>query len=84
LSENDIGYSDLTGYQIQWDQGLGTGTFVNQSFVTATTATIPVTSRLTYQFKVAPVNIHGPGTFSASFEIIAADLPSQPQTVAVS
>jgi len=76
IDEYDIGYSTLTGYQIQWDSGLGTSTFTNQSFTASLTQTIAATSGLTYKIKVAPVNIHGVGPYSSEFTIIAAEKAS--------
>ena len=76
------GNSDITGYQLLWDNGdSGATTFlVKESSLSASTTSqlvVGLTEGNFYRFKIRAVNIYGAGPDSTAASIRSSDVPSK-------
>ena len=86
------GGKSISAYKVYWDAGSGSSD--ESSFVPANPATAPanvspqvqiqigIIAGETYQFKVLATNEIGDGSFSTVTSFIAAEVPSEPRSVA--
>lgn len=77
------GDSTITSYHLQWDAGTSGSTWTNlvglspSSTATTYTLTTGITAGSSYMFKVRARNAFGWGSYSSTYTIKAAALPSQ-------
>jgi hypothetical protein len=69
-------------YSIEWDNATGSFTTLVTGLTALTYTKFGVSSGQTYQFKVAARNSIGLSDFTSAFSIIAAVIPSAPQSLA--
>jgi len=85
-----MGGSQITSYNLQWDQATNGANWTNvigftpSSLVLTAKLTNGVTGGLTYGFRVRARNVHGWGAFSSVLYIKAAQIPDQMDTVSTS
>jgi hypothetical protein len=75
------GGSPVIDYSIEWDNGTSTFTTLASGVTALTYTKTGVTSGVTYQFKVAARNSIGLSVYSGSISIIAAVVPSVPNSL---
>ena len=83
----ETGYASITRYEIFWDQGLGTNTFVSLGNTSSNffEVTSGVSSGINYIFKLLPHNAYGAGTtYSPEFTIQASVPPSKMASISTS
>ncbi|MCP3681809.1 MAG: fibronectin type III domain-containing protein, partial [bacterium] len=90
-SSPENGGSPINNYTIEWDNGTtkSTWTKVTPSNFTSTSLTLKspsftINSGTTYYFKYSASNIYGDSSFSGETSILAAVIPTQPQSVVTS
>ena len=70
----------IDNYELQYDNALGgTTNFITLNTAPSTTYTaLGLTGGLTYQFRVAAINIFGEGSFSPVLSVVTAQPPETP------
>jgi hypothetical protein len=85
-----MGGSQVTSYNLQWDEASNGATWKNllgfspSSLVLTATLTNGVSGGLTYKFRVRAQNVNGWGAFSTETSIKAAQMPNQMDSVTTS
>lgn len=84
---SDTGFAPITQYEVFWDQGLGTGTFVSLGNTSSNYFEVVsgVSSGNTYKFKLLAHNLYGASSaYSPEFSILASVPPSKMDPVVTS
>ena len=79
LTSPDNGNSPILGYELQWDNALGTEVYTTLVDALTTTYTVPsnmLTTGATYKFRVRARNVYGSAsTFSSATSTLAVSRP---------
>lgn len=77
LSGSTAGNSDVTIYNLYWDNASGTSSIELVNSLVTTYTVSGVSGGSTYRFKVRAKNIYGYGSFSTELVVTPSDVPGK-------
>jgi hypothetical protein len=77
------GGSPITGYQISWDQGIGSWVVYNSAYTSTSLIVSGLNAGKTYSFKLASINSAGTSALSSVLEILLDIAPNPPTAITI-